>query len=156
MKKLKYFNLIITLSCVFALFLTSCKDDDDSQSKLVVSIEEAGHDNSHTAHPGHDLHLEASILAEASVKRIDIEIHGHEGNNIVNQSYTDGKYIGVKNAEFHEHIDIPADAALGEYHLHFTVTDGDGQQTTVECHINVVEDDGEEEEEEHEHKHEHE
>ena len=53
--------------------------------------------------------------------------------------------------EFHEHIDIPAEAPLGEYHLHFTVTDQKGQTTLVEAHIDVIEFD-----EEHEHEHGHE
>ena len=72
---------------------------------------------------------------------------------IFNTPY-DGKYIGVRNTEFHEHINIPENAPLGEYHLHFVVTDNRGQQTIAESHIELVEDDGDDDEDEHEHHHE--
>jgi hypothetical protein len=92
-------------------------------------------------------------LAEGLISRIDIEIHQEEGSGFeIEKSFTDGKYMGVKNIEFHEHIDIPVEAPLGEYHLHFTVTDKEGQQTTAECHIEIVEDD-DEDDDEHEHSH---
>ena len=42
---------------------------------------------------------------------------------------------------------------LGEYHLHFVVTDNRGQQTVAESDIELVEDDGDDEDE-HEHHHE--
>ena len=53
----------------------------------------------------------------------------------------------------YEHIDIPENAPLGEYHLHFVVTDNNGQQTVAESHLELVEDDGDDEYE-HEHHHE--
>ena len=75
---------------------------------------------------------------------------GHEnGSYEIEKNYTTGKYIGVKNTEFHEHIDIPADAPLGAYHLHFTVTDNEGQTATAKAHLEVIENDGIEEEEHH-------
>ena len=43
-----------------------------------------------------------------------------------------GKYLGETSAHFHEHLAVPADAPAGEYHLHFTVTDADGNSTTEE------------------------
>ena len=112
-----------------------------------------GHDNSKTAMRGDDMHLEADILAEGLIKRIDVEIHQEDGSFEIEKSYTEGKYVGVKNVEFHEHIDIPADAPLGEYHLHFTVTDQKGQTTVAETHVEVVEFDADHD---HDHEHEHE
>ena len=154
MKILKYMSLLMAIATSLLLGFTSCGDeDDDTPNKLVVSLTEVGHGNSKYAHPGHDLHLEADILAEGIIKKIDIEMHQENGDFKLNKSYTDGKYIGVRNTEFHEHIDIPETAPLGEYHLHFTVTDNYGQQTIAESHIDMVEDDGTEEEE-HEHDHE--
>jgi hypothetical protein len=88
---------------------------------------------------GDDMHLEADILAEGLISRIDVEIHQEDGSFEIEKTYTEGKYIGVKNVEFHEHIDIPADAPLGEYHLHFTVTDREGQTSQAEAHIHVIE-----------------
>ena len=158
MKKIFNMSLMMALITVLSFGFTSCGDDDDDvlPAKPSVTLTEVGHDNGKHAHPGHDLHLEADMLAEGLIKRIDIEIHQEGGaNKIVELSYTTGKYIGVRNAEFHEHIDIPADAPLGEYHLHFTVTDNMGQQTTVESHLEIVEDDGDDDDDEHEHHHDH-
>lgn len=141
--------------CASTLFLTSCGDDDDVlPAKPSITLTEVGHDNAKHCHPGHDLHLEADVVAEGLIQRIDVEIHEENGGSFkIEKSYTDGKYIGIRNTEFHEHIDIPAEAPLGEYHLHFTVTDKNGQQTTVESELNIVEDDGDDDEDEHDHHH---
>lgn len=151
MKKIINMSLMMALITMVTLSFTSCGNDDDDvlPAKPSITLTEVGHDNGKHAHPGHDLHLEADLLAEGLIQRIDIEIHQEGGaNKIVEQSYTTGKYIGVRNAEFHEHIDIPADAPLGEYHLHFTVTDKHGQQTTVEDHIELIEGDEDDHDEE--------
>jgi len=148
----------LSMSLVMALFsmtmgFVSCDKDDDDVAKPSITLTEIGHDNSMKAHPGHDMHLEAEVVAEGLISRIDVEIHQEGGSGLeIEKSFTDGKYIGVKNVEFHEHIDIPENAPLGEYHLHFTVTDKEGQQTTEECHIELVEAD---DDDEHEHEHEH-
>ena len=140
MKNIKFMSLLMAFLCASTLFLTSCGDDDDDlPAKPSITLTEVGHDNAKHCHPGHDLHLEADVVAEGSFK--------------IEKSYTDGKYIGIRNTEFHEHIDIPAEAPLGEYHLHFTVTDKNGQQTTVESELNIVEDDGDDDEDEHDHHH---
>ncbi len=157
MKNLKYMSLMLALVSVITLGFTSCSSDDDDSlpAKPTVRLTEVGHENSRHAHPGHDLHLEANVVAEGLIKRIDIEIHQEgSGSFKIEQSFTEGKYIGVRNVEFHEHIDIPTDAPLGEYHMHFTVTDQHGQQTVAESHVELIEDDGDEEDEEHEHHHE--
>ncbi|MCR4603147.1 MAG: DUF4625 domain-containing protein [Prevotella sp.] len=153
---MKYLSRIaVLISALFTLGMTACSsddDDDDLPAKPVITLTEVGHDNSCHAHPGSDLHLEATVLAEGLIQRVDVEIHQEEGGTFeIETAYTDGKYIGVRNIEFHEHIDIPANAPLGDYHLHFTVTDKHGQQTTAEQHLHIVEDDGEEEED-HDHE----
>lgn len=155
MKKYMSLSLITALVCMISMCLTACSDDDDKlPAKPTITLTEVGHDNSKHTHPGHDLHLEADVLAEGLIQRIDIEIHQENvGNYKIEKSYTSGKYIGVRNIEFHEHIDIPAEAPLGEYHLHFTITDQKGQQTVAESHLEIVEDDGDDEDEEHEHHH---
>ena len=151
----RYINMSLVMALLTGAFVfSSCKKDDEMPDKPIITLTEVGHDNSRHAHPGHDMHLEADVLADGLISRIDIEIHQESGGGFeIEKAYTDGKYVGVKNIEFHEHIDIPADAPLGEYHLHFTVTDKEGQQTTVECHIEIVEDDDDEDDDEHEHSH---
>ena len=141
---------IFAAAAAILLFATSC-NKEENPAKPTVNLTEVGHDNEKVAMRGDDLHLEADILAEGLIKRIDVEIHQEGGTYEIEKSYTEGKYVGVKNVEFHEHIDIPADAPLGEYHLHFTVTDQKGQTTLAETHIEVVEFDAD-----HDHDHEHE
>lgn len=154
MKNMKATSILSIFAAAAALILsaTSC-NKEENPAKPTVTLTEVGHDNSKTAMRGDDMHLEADILAEGLIKRIDVEIHQEDGGFEIEKSYTEGKYVGVKNVEFHEHIDIPADAPLGEYHLHFTVTDQKGQTTVAETHVEVVEFD---EDHEHDHEHEHE
>ncbi|MBE6332092.1 MAG: DUF4625 domain-containing protein [Bacteroidales bacterium] len=139
MKSIKNHIIALFFISVLSLVFAACNNDDDDTAKPVITLTEVGHENSKTATAGDDMHLEADIVAEGLIARIDIEIHMEEGGDYeIECSYTDGKYIGVRNTEFHEHIDIPADAPAGEYHLHFTVTDKAGQQTTAESDVNIV------------------
>jgi hypothetical protein len=155
MKKYMSLSLMTAFVCILSMCFTACNDDDEKlPAKPTITLTEVGHDNSKHTHPGHDLHLEANVLAEGLIQRIDIEIHQEDGGKYeIEKSYTSGKYIGVRNIEFHEHIDIPAEAPLGEYHLHFTVTDLKGQQTVAESHVEIVEDDGDDDDDDHEHHH---
>ncbi len=149
MKNILYKSLLLALCSVVSLGFTACNDDDDDVAKPVITLTEVGHDNCLKAHPGYDMHLEADIVAEGLIAAIYVEIHQEDGGSYeIESSYTDGSYIGVRNTEFHEHIDIPADAPLGAYHLHFTVTDQQGQQTTAESELTLVEADGDEEDDE--------
>ncbi|MCR5394912.1 MAG: DUF4625 domain-containing protein [Bacteroidales bacterium] len=152
MKNLFFKGISCALISILSLGFVACNnDDDDKAAAPVITLTEVGHDNAKQAHPGYDLHLEADVVAEGLIARIDVEIHQEEGGSFeIEQSYTDGTYIGVRNTEFHEHIEIPADAPLGEYHLHFTVTDKEGQQTTAESELTLVEADGDEDEHEEE------
>jgi len=153
MKSFKYMSLMATLTAILTLSFSSCSSDDDPMpAKPVITLTEVGHDNTCHAHPGHDLHLEAQIVAEGLIKDILVEIHSEDGKSaVISHVYSDSKYVGVRNTEFHEHIDIPATFPLGAYHLHLTVTDQEGQQTTAESKLTLVEDDGDEEMHEHEH-----
>lgn len=142
MKKEILKSILLTLALV--AFGYSCTDDDEEKDNHPeISLTEVGHNNSLQAKQGGDLHLEADIQAYNLIKRIDVEIHQEEGSEEeIEKSYTEGKYIGVKNTLFHEHIDIPENMPLGEYHLHFSVTDMKGYTTTKEVHINIIENDG--------------
>lgn len=142
MKKQILKSLLLTLSLVILGY--SCTDDDEEKdNRPVISLTEVGHNNSLQAKQGGELHLEVDIKAENLIKRIDVEIHQEEDSEEeIEKSYTEGKYIGVKNTLFHEHIDIPEHIPLGEYHLHFSVTDMKGYTTAKEVHIHVIENDG--------------
>ncbi|MDR2773550.1 MAG: DUF4625 domain-containing protein [Tannerella sp.] len=136
----KVISGILFLTSLSTLALLSCKKDEVIPEKPVITITEVGsHDMPEgKVKAGDELHLEAEIVADGSIARIDVEIHQEEGGGFeIEKSYVDGKYIGVKNVEFHEHIDIPAETPAGEYHLHLTVTDKEGQSTTAEAELTI-------------------
>ncbi|WP_286844439.1 MULTISPECIES: DUF4625 domain-containing protein [Sphingobacterium] len=137
-RNIRFFFLLSTL--LFG-FLSSCKKDNEeipALAKPQISALEIGSGNNKTVQAGSDLHLEGDILAEALIAKIEIEVHQEGGGQYkFTKAYTDGKYIGVKNATFHEHIDVPADAPAGAYHFHFTVTDKAGNTTTVESPLTI-------------------
>lgn len=145
MNKLKHAFLL----SLVGLALFSCQDDDDMEFDApAISNFEFGEGGTHstegTAYRGSDLHMEAVILAEATVASITVTIHGHdlevgEGETEwdFSQTYKDEKYL-VKNPTFHEHIDIPATAPAGEYHVVLEVTDSEGQTSEVEGHLDVM------------------
>lgn len=140
---IKLVRALVLLCNVCLLVFSSCgKDEDETPSKPVIVLEElgSGHDSpdDHAVAAGSDLHVEAQITAEGVIARIDVEIHQEDGGSfVIEQSYTEGKYIGVKNTEFHEHIDVPAETPAGEYHFHLTVTDQLGQTATAESELDI-------------------
>lgn len=104
-------NLVLTVVLLMGLCMftfSSCDDEKESTGKPIVGLNEVGKENSKTGIAGSDLHLEGEIIAENLIRRIDIEIHQEDGGDFkIEKSFTEGKYIGVKNAHFHEHIEIP-------------------------------------------------
>ncbi|MDR2362238.1 MAG: DUF4625 domain-containing protein [Prevotellaceae bacterium] len=130
----------LLLTSVGLCAVSACTDDDTKPAKPVVAITGIGsHDGPEgTVKAGDELHLEADIVAEGLIARIDVEIHQEDGGSFeIEKPYTEGAYIGVKNATFHEHIDIPSEAPAGEYHLHLTVQDREGQTTTAEAELEI-------------------
>lgn len=134
-EKFKFFVLVFIVASM-ALF-TSCEDDDDV-SKPVISGLELGIGDSHVAYIGSDLHINAEIVAEGKINMISVEIHMEEGDSDEIEARYD-EFAGLKNATFHKHIDIPTGTTAGTYHFHFTVTDQEGNQTTIEDEITIEE-----------------
>jgi hypothetical protein len=148
-------NLLIMNTRVFliatflatALFLTSC-DKDDEVAKPVITILELGkgdsHGNDRIAIIGSDVHIEADVVAEGKIDKIQVRIHPEgehheeEGNHKeweIDTIYT--KFSGLKNTIFHEHLDIALHAEPGEYHFDFIVTDMEGNQSSAEANIEI-------------------
>ena len=147
----------ILLFLFSSILFISCTKDDIKPP--VISNLEVGavHDEDHSdesgedehadegvAHPGESMHIGADILAFARIETITIDIHSDEvtpGEGEVawefEQVYTDAKYR-VLNAELHEDIAVPANAAFGEYHVYVIVTDEAGNSTTAEAHFDMV------------------
>ncbi len=130
-----------TISFIFlvasTLFFTSCEKDDDVAKPTINNLE-IGIANNHVAYAGADLHIEAEVEAVNNIDLITVEIHQEEGSSDeIVASYDE--YTGLKNTTFHQHIDIPAETPTGTYHVHITVTDQAGYQTTVEEEIGIQE-----------------
>lgn len=131
-------SILLLTSC--ALGFTSCNNENDELgAKPVINLTEIGKENSKSVVAGNEMHLEGDIVAENTIARIDVKIHMEENGEFeIEKSYTSGVYIGVKNTIFHEHIDIPAEAPAGKYHLHFIVTDRLGLSEIAESEIFVT------------------
>lgn len=122
-----------------SLIFTSCSDDDDAAADTItINITEVGSNNSGVATAGSDLHIEADIMASARIASVEIEIH-HETDSSapeINAVFTE--YAGQINAEFHKHIDIPANQPAGDYHVHIKVTDENGNTRTEETEVQIL------------------
>ncbi len=144
------FNIILFTVSIIVItnFTISCKKEAKIAAPF-ISMQELGYQNTKTAFRGHELHIDAYLLAEGKIANVMIELHpesGHLKQGANSQSllswefdstYT-GKYYGIKNTDFHEHIEIPMSADTGHYHFHFSVTDMEGNRNTLEDEVLVV------------------
>jgi hypothetical protein len=143
--KRKLFLGAMLLFSANALFFSSCEKEGKPQAPTVKITElGSGHDNPNDkiAYAGSEAHIEAEITAEGLIRDITVEIHQEDGNYEFGETYTDAKYAGTRNATFHEHLDIPAEAPEGEYHLHLVVRDREGQTATAESELTIRAEDG--------------
>ena len=93
---------------------------------------------------GNDFHAEFMIDAVNGIHNITVDIHAHDiavgdGEEALDLEleFLDG-YHEETSVEFHQHIDIPATAPAGEYHINFTVEDEDGNTKEYETHIDIT------------------
>lgn len=92
--------------------------------------------------PGAETHAEAQISAEHGIATVSVNIHGHditpaEGEEEWEFEANFDDYSG-NSATFHEHIDIPATAPKGEYHLSITVIDEEGNSHAEGFHFHIT------------------
>lgn len=153
----------ILFSLLTTIFFISCTDDE-IQPPVISNVEVgAVHDEDHSdedhsdedehadegiAHPGEEMHIGADILAFARIESITVDIHSDEitpdAGEVAwefEEVYTDAKYQ-VLNAELHEDIMVPENAASGEYHVYIIVVDEAGNSTTAEAHFDLVIEEG--------------
>jgi len=142
MKQLKFLTIVFLV----AIVIQSCKKDDEETTlnPPTISTFELGYEDSGEAFLGADLHIEAEVVAEAKIDRIQVTIHpegehdkstSDEHEWEVDTTYT--KFNGLKNTEFHEHIEVPVDAEEGHYHFHFIVIDMDRNTQEIERELHV-------------------
>jgi len=149
----------LAIIAFIGITLQSCSNDDDIMdlgAPVISSFEygEGHHDGDEDddhegeeayAFRGTDIHVEAEIFAEATVASITLSIHSHDlvvGDNEVEWDFekvytSSNSNYSVMNPGFHEHIDIPATAPVGEYHVELVVTDENGNSTEVEGHVQI-------------------
>ena len=134
---MKHSKLILVF-LLFAVTFTACKKDNEIEPNAPeITGLEIGTDNKKIAHPGNDLHVEAQIVAQSNIASVTLEIHPETGTGwTFSTTYTEG-FAGAKNAEFHKHIDVPADAPVGAYHVHLKVKDEAGRETSVESDLKL-------------------
>ncbi len=141
MKQIKFISFVLVLALTFQ---ACSKEEEESLNPPTISTFEFGYDDSGEAYLGADLHIEAEIVAEAKIDRIQVTIHpeGEHDKSVadeheweVDTTYT--QFNGLKNTTFHEHIEVPMEADTGHYHFHFIVIDMDGNTKEVERELHV-------------------
>lgn len=87
-----------------------------------------------TAAPNEKLTFQAYIETTSDIKEIEVEFHGDKEHEIeVND--LNGKKGKVT---FNKELAVPAECKPGTYHIHFTVKDVDGRETTEEIEDFIV------------------
>lgn len=140
------FSVLLAIGLIF----TACDNEDDSVAKPVIEIHGLGMGDSHgddrQAMIGSDIHIDIDVVAEGKIDKIQVIIHpeGDEHKSAgeheeweVDTTYT--KFSGLKNTTFHEHIDVAETADTGHYHFDFIVTDMEGNQSSVEAELELIE-----------------
>ncbi|WP_347840678.1 DUF4625 domain-containing protein [uncultured Draconibacterium sp.] len=131
-----------------ATLFTACEDDGDLALPEITIMElgeGSSHSNDHTAIIGGEVHIEVEIIAEGKINTVQIIIHSEgEHKSVVDggeweldTTYT--KFSGLKNTTFHEHLEIADWAEPGEYHFDFIVTDLEGNQSSADAELELVE-----------------
>jgi len=146
----------IFFSLLTIILFISCTDDEIQPPVIsnveVGAVHDEGAEDVHAdegiAHPGESMHVGADILAFARIESITVNIHSDEITPAAGEVawefeevYTDAKYQ-VLNAELHEDIMVPENAALGEYHVYIIVVDEAGNSTRAEAHFDLVVEEG--------------
>lgn len=87
-----------------------------------------------TAAPNEKLTFQANIETTSDIKEIEVEFHGDKEHEIeVND--LNGKKGKIT---FNKELAVPAECKPGTYHIHFTVKDVDGRETTEEIEDFIV------------------
>lgn len=134
---------LILIGILLGLSISACKKEktNDISEQPTIEIKEVGTNNSKVAYTGFDLHIDAEVKAPRKISSIKLQITLAETNygwDLV-KIYKDG-YAGTKNADFHEHVDVPATAKPGIYTLLLLVTDENGKTAQTKVNFEVVKD----------------
>ena len=120
MNKKFFIGAFTTLFALVTIGLSSCSSDEN-ENNIKINITELGAENSKIANVGSDMHVEADVEADALIAGISTTLKQKDGDFKIENSFDD--YNGVRNAEFHKHIEIPANTPAGDYTFTISVTD---------------------------------
>lgn len=111
----------------------------EADSNITIALTEIGHGaiGSSHAHAGQDMHIEGTITSTHAIATVAIEIHNESNLTAPKIEAVYTNYAGQTNANFHEHLDIPANQPAGHYHFHITVTDDEGHTHTEEYELEI-------------------
>lgn len=138
MKKFNYliFNLLLTF------LFSSCEDDPEPVLPIpTMENVEIGSGNNHIGVIGRDFHLNADIVAGDKIDLVQVKIEPIAGETYAgNWSFevTWEQFKGAKNANVHQHFDIPEDAVEGKYEFIILVTDENGTFLEERAEIQIV------------------
>jgi Domain of unknown function (DUF4625) len=128
----------LTFISVIGMLIIAAVSSCEKIAKPVLILEEVGLDDNKIGIIGSDLHVEADITAEGTISAVTVEIHP-EGTGTWEFDSTYTEFSGLKNTTFHKHIVIPVTAEAGDYHLHISVTDMEGNVATAESELELQE-----------------
>lgn len=136
-----YTYLIIALATISMVF-SSCSKDDEDKTAPEVSGLEIGHDNSKQFHQGGDVHLEFEVADNEGLDYYTVTIH-HKAKSTVSQWDYENTWMfqgNPKNDLVHQHeIIVPEDADPGVYDFKISITDINGNTTTIDESVEVLE-----------------
>jgi hypothetical protein len=137
MKKIQ----LIILGITATLFITSCGTDNQAP-EITISVPTA----QEVVETGGDIHLEFDITDDVDLNQFKIDIHGdHDGHSHgkLTEILPAFDTIIIENISGtminrHLHIEIPADAWPGPYHVGIYATDKSGNESMKSVDIIVI------------------
>jgi hypothetical protein len=135
------------------LAFVACDKTDTTTPPEIKNIAATNHDDNTTVIPRGgtiSVNFEAVAKNDGKLDWYHIEIHDHPESGLVEDEYRiiDDSFMdkvtfkGLKNANVHEHIIVPAEANLGAYHVVITVVDEYGNSVDtedVDVSISIIE-----------------
>ncbi|WPR77184.1 DUF4625 domain-containing protein [Algoriphagus sp. NG3] len=131
-----FFLLLILLTT------SSCEDNSDPvlPSPTIDNVE-IGSGNNHIGVIGRDFHLNADIVAGSKIDVVQVKIE-----QLAEETYSSdwdfeltwNQFKGVKNANVHQHFDIPQDAVEGKYNFFIIVIDENGTILEEKAEIELI------------------
>lgn len=122
-----------------SLAALSCETSEGPNPPRITHVE-LGSENSGRVAQGSDLHVEIDIEAGDQIDRVEIRIEQRASETYTHAwdySVADDEHRGARNAHIHDHIDIPTDAAIGNYDFVITVSDQNGTRAEVRRNLTI-------------------